>query len=172
MKCTVSASNNAPGWVASGRRVKSCGRFPGERFFRIPRRSRVRFTEESETRIPCRMTVWCTTSAQRPRPCRSRMMASTVSSASARGEPWGREDRVGIGCSPMRDAFFTHLEIVPGCTPNRRAATRTPYRRANVAASRRTRGSERCVLYIRIVLHAGCFQGIEPLREIDKQYKH
>ena len=97
------------------------------------------------------------------------MIACTISMDNARGLRHGRDDLVGIGCTPITFAFLTHLLMVPGDTPKRRAVTLTPFLTAIYAASLRTLGWCGSCVYMPFILHVKCFQAIEPLRIVDYQ---
>jgi hypothetical protein len=124
MMCTVSASSRAPGWVTSGRSVKSCGRFHGERLFKSPRRLRVRCTLGRLTKMPSRLSSWYMCWPQRLRPILFAMIASTISLLRAFGLVFGRDDRVGNWCQPVAKGNRHQRDIVDGSTPNFRATSR------------------------------------------------
>ena len=115
-------------------------RFQGLRFFKRPIRSRVRFTVLSEVRIPWSCRMRCITSELRLARKRVLYICHINSSLICLGWDFGLDDLVGIGCRPIFLASLHHLETVPGDTPYRLAAVRTPLRRAKAAQSLRTLG--------------------------------
>lgn len=153
IKWIVSTSTRAPGCLGSGRGTGAWKRFQGLRFRRRLCRSRMRFTEDRDISMPCSsLSRRCTTSADRWCSRRISMIFWTTSSLSVRGCAGGRELFAGIGTSPKRFASFRHFVTVPGDTPYRLAAQRTPYFLANRAQSLRTRSCFLSFVYIHFIL--------------------
>src|SRR6185503_15716701 len=98
------------------------------------------------------------------------MIAVSISGATALGCVCGAEDKVGMPSLPSCGAFLSHFEIVPGETPIRAAACRTPkpLRRTRLTASLRALGRKGLVEYGMTwsiaCFFSRCFQGPDTLR--------
>lgn len=148
-KCTVSACNKAPGCVAFGRSVASCGLFRGECFFNKWQRESVRWTEHNDTDIPSATSSRWMTCPQRRRPTRFLMMAYTMSRESARGDVFGFDDCVGIILHPPVGSFAHHFTMALCVYPRCRATFLVdhPFCFTRYTASRRTLGRCGFLLY-------------------------
>lgn len=141
-KCTVSHCSKAPGCVASGRMVASCGLFHGERSLSRWQRFRVRCTEHKDTEIPSARSSRWMTCPQRRLPMRFLMMAFTISRDKARGLVFGFDDCVSILLNPPVGSFAHHFTIVLCVYPKYRATflVDQPFCFTRYTASLRTRG--------------------------------
>jgi hypothetical protein len=89
------------------------------------------------------------TSIDRPSSIRFFPTLPRISSLNLFGDDRGRELFVGIGWIPIFLDFFTHLVMVPGDTPYRRATVLTPipFCSTSCAASLLTLGARGFVVY-------------------------